>query len=493
MKKGGITIFCILSMMLTASVLCTFIEAARFQEIKYISKLQTELAAETMFANYNNALWEKYHLLGCGYEDAEDCLKEAVNGREGVEQKSLNLLYADAYTEEIVGYTRITDGNGTAYMKAISSYMKENMIYETAKGLYSQYESLKTMKDGGKWNLENMEHALQDFDALQQAIIDQEKEKEIETNEKNKEETMNQTVVYTGVNPLREASNLKNIGILELVLGDKSQVSFHEISGMDMVSKRKLLKGQNSDIESIEWMDEVFLQQYLLKHLKCFLEYTEQEGLCYELEYVIGGKLSDVENLKIVVKELLGIREILNFLYLTSDIQKSEEASRLAIAMVGASANPIFIETVRIGLLTAWAFGESIVDVRSLLQGKRIPLLKNTNSWNLQLTEIGSILQNRTIGKETEDGLTYKEYLGILLMFHSKKECAMRSMDIQEMQIRSMEGKEDFRMDDLLLNVEIEVGYRYKPVFFSFSILERKEWGNKEIWTEARYGYDGSR
>lgn len=492
MKKGGVTIFCILSMMLIASVLCTLIEAARFQEMKYISKLQTELTAEAMFAKYHRTLWETYHLLGCNYNEAEDGLKKVANGRKGVNKEGLNLLYAEVCTAEVVGYTRLTDGSGGAYIKAVSSYMKENMFYEKIKEIYSQYEGLKKIKDGAGMQVENIDIALQSFQALQESILNQEKASK-EDEKEVKEEKMESPPIYTGVNPLKEASNLKNIGILELVVQDKGKLSQNKISGIHMVSQRELLRGENSIIEPIEWTDEILLQQYLLSHLTSFSENVKKEGLCYEIEYVIGGKTSDIENLKVVVTELLGIREVLNFLYLTSDIKKSEEAGLLAIAMVGASANPFLIETVKIGLLTAWAFGESIVDIRALLQGKRIPLLKSPESWSLQLTEIGNLLDDRYVYKGDGGGFSYKDYLGILLLFQSKKEAAMRSMDVQEIVIRNLEGKENFCMDELIVNAEIEIGYSYKPVFFAFSISENKEWGNQEIWTKARYGYDESR
>lgn len=482
-----------LTMMLVVSVLVTLIEAARFQETHRISLLQTELAVESIFANYNKALWETYHLLGCDYTEAEHILIDSGNGREKANNDGLNLLVSPVKRVQIKEYTLLTDGGGAAYVKAVSSYMKENVLYETAKGIYNQYEVLKKIKDTGGMDLANIEVAMQTLSAMQEATEElksmetssvEEAEQEIILNDANK------TTSYTGENPLKEVKELQNLGILELVVEDRDQVSQKEIDELDTVSQRELFQGKNSSIGQVEWMDEVLLQQYLLTYLTNYCEKEEREGLCYELEYVIGGKSSDVENLKIVITQLLGIREITNFLYLTSDAGKMEEAGLLAMTLAGASANPIIIEVVKIGLLTAWAFAESVLDVRALLQGKKIPLLKSAESWTLELTAIGSISEHYISAKNSEWGLSYKDYLGILLLFESENTLAMRSMDIQEIKIRSIDGQEAFQMDKLMTDVQVEVIYAYKPLFLSFSSVAMENLENWEIETTTNYGYD---
>lgn len=489
MRKGSITIFSVLVMMLIASVLFTLIEATRFQEIRRISQLQTELAVESVFANYNKTLWETYHLLGCEYTGAESTLIDYGNGRQNANKYGLNLLVSPVDEVNINGYTLLTDGEGEAYIKAVSSYMKENVLYEAAKGIYNQYEVLKNVKDSGGMDLANIETAMQSLSSLQEVTTESEsmETSKSEDMEKDNSHTENS---YTGKNPLNEARELQNLGILELLVADSSQISQKEMEEVDVVSKRVLFQGENSELQQVEWLDEVLLQQYLLTYLTNYCEQSESEGLCYELEYVIGGSTSDVENLKIVVTQLLGVREIANFLYLTSDASKVEEAGLLAMALAGASANPIVIETVKVGLLTAWAFGESVLDVRALLQGKKIPLLKSTETWTLELTAIGEISQSYISAKNSERGLSYKDYLGILLLFQSEKDLAMRGMDVQELAIRRNDGQENFRMDELMIGAQVDMTYTYKPVFFSFSNVEINDLKDWKIKTTTSYGYD---
>ena len=49
--------------------------------------------------------------------------------------------------------------------------------------------------------------------------------------------------------------------------------------------------------------------QYLVNYLGNYVEKKQDRVLEYELEYVLGGKRNDVDNLKIVVTELLAMRE----------------------------------------------------------------------------------------------------------------------------------------------------------------------------------------
>lgn len=493
MRKGSITIFSVLAMMLTASVLFTLIEAARFQELKRVSELQTELAVESVFANYNKSLWENYHLLGCDYTEAETILIESGNGRLEANKNGLNLLVSSVDDANITGYTLLTDGEGAAYIKTVSSYMKENFLYETAKDIYNQYEVLKSIKDSGQMDLANIEVAIQSLSSLQEEAASMEREESLETTEvKNEDSTKvsNETTSYVGENPLEEVKELQNLGILELVVENSTQISQKEI-GEEVVSQRELLQGKNASFEQVEWLDKVLLQQYLLSYLNNYCEDREQDTLCYELEYIIGGKSSDAENLKVVVTQLLGIREITNFLYLTADATKVEEAGILAMALAGASANPLVIEAVKVGLLTAWAFGESVLDVRALLQGKKIPLLKNAETWTLELTSISGISDSYVSAKNCEWGFSYKDYVGILLLFQKETTLAMRSMDVQEMVIRSYDGEEDFRMDELMVGTEVEMTYTGKPLFLSLSTVAVDDFEDWKISITADYGYDG--
>lgn len=69
------------------------------------------------------------------------------------------------------------------------------------------------------------------------------------------------------------------------------------------------------------------------------------------MEYILGGKNSDIENLKYVVHRLLLIREVSNVTYLFSDGAKMAEAAAMAFAVATAAGVPVLIEPIKISLL----------------------------------------------------------------------------------------------------------------------------------------------
>ena len=130
-----------------------------------------------------------------------------------------------------------------------------------------------------------------------------------------------------------------------------------------------------------DWYQKVLFYQYLVNYLGNYVEKKQDRVLEYELEYVLGGKRNDADNLKIVVSELLAMREPLNMASLTASSQRQSEAMALAVTLAGVSANPAVIEAVKYGILVAWAFAESVLDVRTLLSGGKITMIKSDADW----------------------------------------------------------------------------------------------------------------
>ena len=49
------------------------------------------------------------------------------------------------------------------------------------------------------------------------------------------------------------------------------------------------------------------------------------------------------------------------------------------------------------GILLAWAYGEAIMDIRTLISGGKVPLVKNAEDWKLSLSglmQLGSAGEN---------------------------------------------------------------------------------------------------
>jgi len=486
--SGSITIFSLLSMLLVAATLLTLLEGARFFYIKRLAELQTELALESTFANYNTHLWESYRLLGCNQMEMEEMLIQRANGKYASDEKRLNTLILQVKEMDIQEYTLLTDGNGMAYVTAVSAYMEDNILYETAKTLYNQYESMRNLQETSQLDIANIDVALESIKMATEKKVPAKVTPESSVGTARKGEIQKETQE----NPLEMIKEMSNKGILELVIQDTSSLSESEIVADSRVSTRELSKGKSPRLCECDWLDRVLLQQYLLTYMSSYTDLLDGHWQAYELEYLIGGKLTDIENLKAVATQLYFIRAVANFLYLSTDAAKMQEATALATTLVGVSANPLLIEAVKVGLVTAWALAESILDVRGLLQGKRIPLLKSQLSWTLALGNIGTLSSEYMVAKDSSWGLSYENYLGILLLFQNGNTLAMRAMDLQEITIQKCFHESDFKMDQLVIDAKVEVIYYYNPIFSSLEEVTQDKTWNYEVSSCVSYGYAGN-
>ena len=144
----------------------------------------------------------------------------------------------------------------------------------------------------------------------------------------------------------------------------------------------------------------------------------------------------------------------------------------MAAALAGVIALPALIGVIKQAILLAWAFGESIIDVRSLLEGGKVELIKNQENWKLQLSSLLEIGKEDIDVQKDERGLSYREYLRMLLFLQKEEECTMRSLDIVEMNIRQKKG-EVFKIDSCVSKLEIQsickirerITYRFSTVY----------------------------
>ena len=96
---------------------------------------------------------------------------------------------------------------------------------------------------------------------------------------------------------------------------------------------------------------------------------------------MLAGKGSDKENLESVIKRLLFVREAANITHILGDGDKRAKTLGMAEALAGFTGNPAVVRLVQTGVIAAWAYVESILDIRALLAGDRVALLKNGDEW----------------------------------------------------------------------------------------------------------------
>ena len=268
-------------------------------------------------------------------------------------------------------------------------------------------------------------------------------------------------------NPIAQASKLREKPLLELIMPEGAAVSDKEINLTECPSGRKRNKGYGdfSDVaESPGAMSALLFGEYLLDHFSMAADREPKRTLDYELEYICAGKESDRENLEAVAKKLLMMRFASNYLFLQGSSPKRAEAEALALTLCTLAAVPVLEQAAAQMILLAWAFGESVMDLRSLLKGGRIPLAKTEKSWQLSLSGLMKLGESGEVndGKDLSEGLLYKEYLRILLFLEKPEKAGMRALDLIEQNMKKVYGKTFYRADYCISRMEIKSTVQFR-------------------------------
>ena len=196
----------------------------------------------------------------------------------------------------------------------------------------------------------------------------------------------------TMVNPIEVIQNIRKMGILSLAVPESSYLSDSQINLSSLPSKRNLQQGMGLLSETAsDNMAKLMMLEYIIEKFPCYTSEKHSEILNYQIEYVIGQKATDIENLKATVNQLLAIRETSNLIYLYSSPSKKAQADALATTLAASLLLPAAQPVISLALLACWAFAESILDIRELLSGGKVPPLKDDNSWILSLEHLSDV------------------------------------------------------------------------------------------------------
>lgn len=409
--KGEITAFLAMLFVLMLSLVGALLESVSVQMTKNRKRADTILALESAFAEYDRQMLEEYDLFvrsGCSETILED---------------RLTYYGAGNINHSIQKQERLTDDNGTPFREQAIHYAKNwlgvdaslpDVEYEFYSETYLEEEELVHMD-------------------MQELLA--------QGNEKLPEEG----------NPLSSVKSLKNKGLLTLVCDNPEELSNHSIAMESLPSHRELKAGNWKKHAETGTTDKIFFAAYLTEHFGSVLESKESRALLYEQEYLLGGYPSDKENLEKVCRQILSIRMVSNYGYLLTDTMRQAEAEALALTLCSLLTVPGITEVVKHALLLAWAYGESIVDVRVLLKGKKVPIIKTAETWQLQLTNLVKLGTDEEVvsEKDVTGGLSYQSYLSGLLAMERKEALSMRSLDLIESNLQ-------IKTDECVTKVEIQ-------------------------------------
>lgn len=481
-RQGSITVFASLTLLLAASLLLTLLEAARVEGLTAYAGMNRVNALESVFSEYNRTLFEEYgiFLMDGSYGSGTLNLSE-INGRlQTVSQKNLrptvfeplwrsaqNFYQMDVPEVSVTNYLLATDYEGAPFRQMAVETMKADYSIELAQKLY---ENLQTA-DGAMTQAKQSQSMMEDAQKNIEAAENERAQANAAAAEAGESSAVPEPTVE---NPIETIKKLKEMDLLTMVLPPESSVSTKAIQGEENLEHRSLQQGNETWQIQSSWYDNFLYQWFLQTHFSCFTVGGGKNGaLDYELEYIQAGKSSDRENLKTVVQEMLLLREGVNFLYLQTDAEKQELAYNIALALLTATGLAAFTGVVAQGILAAWAYGESVLDVRTLLAGGKIPWIKTAENWNSSLSGLGSLLMGTAKAKEDENGEDYAGYLQKLLYLKSEKLLNYRAMDLLEQRLRQGDGYEKLQMDAMIVSLRAEFTYEAAPLFSEMVTIRR--------------------
>lgn len=490
-KKASITVYLSLIFSVILTLIAGSLQSVRMAYARVMTAGAAEQGIYSAFSRFDRKLLEEYELFfldgGCGtgewqpgtyYQTAEDTAAWILGNGEG--NGVLDGFSSPLRLESgsIAAYQLATDNHGEAFFSQVCRAMKENL------GAYGiQQLSKKLKKQESVWDTQEKQNGVGNTDTT---IEDY--EEAIKAAEENQEENQNgsegetedgSTGEISGdfVNPIEVIKQIRKMGILSLVLPSGNTLPGAEAEISTFVSRRSVQEGFqviNKERE-VEFVDKLLQNEYLLWKFPHYTDQQETQGLQCQIEYAIGGKSSDLENLKAVAGQLLVAREAANAVHILTNARKRAEVNAMSLTIASAIGLPVASGIIGTALTACWAFAESILDVRELLDGGKIALVKTDASWQLSLENLPRLLEGLdSLRKSSSDGLSYEDYLRLLLLKENSDKINERTMDLVEHNMRTRLETPEFYMDQCIASMsiqfqvksgkqilEIERGYNY--------------------------------
>lgn len=434
--QGSVSVFLAYVLVFVLAVLFLLLEVSRIWGLEQRAKNDVTMMGNSLLAEYRTDLWESYGLLFLdgtygtnlftlsniekrGVTLSEDNLSIYGGMTGAITPYSWNLYGLHPASVTVTSYGLATDKQGLPFQKEAVRIMENQFTEVALRELYELVQNQKTDNTPG-------------------VVV---------------EETS--TEIVLSENPIDVVEGMKQGECLDHVT-DSTTLSNKQIDLTQTLSKRDLHQGTYLGLEPLDWREKLLFRQYLETYFACYVNAKEDHALDYEMEYLIAGKASDKDNLRAVVNRLILLREAANLQYLQTDVTKQELVLAAATAIGTATLTPELVPVYKQGLNAAWAYAESISDIRLLLDGQKVNVIKTKDQWHTDLTNLA--VQSSGI-KQTK-GLSYQEYLQILLWTLPDGTLSYRAMDL-------IEANTGCAVDTLIYRLEGFVMYKGKPLFSS--------------------------
>lgn len=470
-ENGYLTVYMTLCLTVILSLCLTMIEGARKNGGAMEASCVADIGMQSVLAEYHRELFEQYNLFAIdssygtpehgSYKTEAHLLKYLEKNLALDEVFLSNFFYRDFLDlqvdgVEMTGMSILTDDGGTVFrrraVEAVQDDIGISMLEEVQK--WMEVISINGL------DTEEIQHEKAEVDRRIQEYEYEDEEGEIKQGIEN---------------PTKVLEEQRSKGILQMVITDRNTLSVNTLDLSNLIYSRmkqgKVSRG-NLFLPKMQWTEGMterfFFQEYLLRYMGHYGQEDDKDALRYQIEYLIAGKNNDTENLRNVANRICALREAANVLYLMSDEKKQLEAEVMAGLISGVLLVPALAPLLKAVIILGWAYAESVYDVKSLLAGGRIPLIKDATTWHYSME--GAL--SGELGDSTTEGvgLSYEDYLRVFMSFTDLDKLTGRAMDMVEADIRITNQNAWFCLDACYDRVEFDIrmssgfGYKYQMI-----------------------------
>ena len=206
-------------------------------------------------------------------------------------------------------------------------------------------------------------------------------------------------------------------------------------------SKEYSSGGFNADkvAESLKNVDGLFdkskksvvINSYILEEFSNYMKDLKEETFFKnEVEYIIAGKKSDSYNHSVVKNRIVLARNVINLGVIMQS--PSMMAKVDLVASLAGPASP----AAKLALAESWALAESLNDYKVLIHGGKVPVVKTRSDWCVRLEGVAEGVGQGYINNHSNTGMTYEDYLMVLLSFCNREGKLARMLDLMQLNIQ---------------------------------------------------------
>ena len=463
-NRGYITVFMTLITLALISLVIAVMNIVDMSNAEAKLAIAVNCAESDIKAGYDRYIFDNYHILlidsdfdgrkeGYPEERAEDNLRNNL----GDSYSDINVTLTDK--------TYIMDNDCAELKRQINDYFIYGMSDSVIDNILDKTKEEIPLNDQVMEDI--IESADKESKDIQQKISDDKKEENKKTVENNNKDPRDSVKKYTdsGISSLLNpnGNSFHDYDVDKSLLPSTNKKSFEDkikvdrkFSDMDRF-KEDALSGNG-------WMDglkeSAATLSYVSNTFNCFTDGdATDKALNLEIEYLISGGKNDKVNFTSVINKIIVIRLGFNYGYIITDLDKVSKMSALAWEL--CALTPIAQPIVKHLLLGCWAYIESVADAYTLVRGNRVAYLKNKSNWKTDLSALTHL--SDFCSEDDDKGLSYKEYLLILLTFHMD-ESYYRMLDIMQINANLNEERNGnyLCMSNCITSFSLDVSANYK-------------------------------